>query len=119
MLFFEEFAHLRAGRVGFDVALDFGKFAFDAAVLQGFDAAGGFFLGKFVGGFEENFEKEAAVAIFEDAGDFIGLDSFAGGVGEDEGGEDFFGFESVVKRATGESSGEFATERVCFGEHAD
>ena len=83
-----------AGGGGFNAALDFGEFALELFTGEGVEAALGFFPSELLSFFEEDFEEEAALAVFEDSTDFGGVEGIAGKAGDDEGGKDFFGFEA-------------------------
>ena len=115
----EEVAEGGASRVCFDVALDIGKFALKLCLAEGFEAALRFLPGRFGRFFKEDFEKDTAVAVCQHGGDFGGFERLAGQNGEDESGEDFFGFEAVIELRGLKFGSEIAAKDFGFGKHAN
>ena len=119
MFAFEEGTEVGAGGVGFDTALNFGEFAFGAAVFESFDAAFGFFPSELVRIFEKNFEQDAAVAAIEFGANLRGLHRFSCEDRGDESGEDFFGLEADVELSFVDLVGQFEAEAFSFGKHSN
>jgi hypothetical protein len=116
---FQQGAEVGAGWIGFDAALDFAEFAFGAALLERFDAAFRFLPGHLAGILEQDFEQDAAVAIFERGANFGGLNGVAGQHGSYQGGQNFLGFKANVKLSFVDLMGEFEAEGLGFGEHSN
>src|SRR6266436_9940440 len=119
LLLLEQSAHLRCGWTRLNASLDFGEFPFGLPVLERFDTAQSLFPGRLVGFFEEDFEEQPPVALFQHRGHFRRLQGLACEAGDHQRRENLLRFQAVVETRILQTLRQFVPESFGLRQHSN